>query len=262
MYNGYGDVTALLGTDGTLAASYYYDTFGNASETHYYNASGTETSKAEIPWRYKVINKLRSELNKFWNWASMTKEEYAGLPDYGDWESGYPSWEELLAVTEDALNTLPGIKEKSQYEEMLTLILDVAAIDNYTGKVIKRCREILTNCPEFCDTAVVHLLPGARMQVADLIGEIGDLTLIQYLKILANDKINYVQRSALVALSKIVPEVAEEIAYNKIEDKDEYIRLFSLILLKRISSTKLPTVMEILKNDESQFIQEELKAIF
>ncbi|WP_207559206.1 RHS repeat-associated core domain-containing protein, partial [Ruminiclostridium hungatei] len=53
MYNGHGDVTALLGADGTLAASYYYDAFGNPLETHYYNASGGETSKAvDNPYRY------------------------------------------------------------------------------------------------------------------------------------------------------------------------------------------------------------------
>ena len=32
MYNGHGDVTALLGADGTVAASYYYDAFGNITE--------------------------------------------------------------------------------------------------------------------------------------------------------------------------------------------------------------------------------------
>lgn len=208
-----------------------------------------------------MLNKLRTELNKFWNWASMTKEEYSRTPDYGDWESEYPNWEELFNLTKDAINILPNIKEKSEYEEMLTLILYVVAIDNYTGNVIKQCGDTLINCPEFYNMAVVHLLPGARMQVADLIGEIGDLHLINYLKILANDKINYVQRSALIALSKIIPDEAEEIAYTKIGDKDAYIRLFSLKLLKKLSSTKLPKVVEILKNDESKFIQEELKAI-
>ena len=32
MYNGHGDVTALLGADGTVVASYYYDAFGNITE--------------------------------------------------------------------------------------------------------------------------------------------------------------------------------------------------------------------------------------
>ena len=32
MYNGHGDVTALLGADGTVAAGYYYDAFGNITE--------------------------------------------------------------------------------------------------------------------------------------------------------------------------------------------------------------------------------------
>jgi YD repeat-containing protein len=53
MYNGHGDVTALLTQDGTIAASYYYDAFGPALETHYYNASGAETDKAvNNPYRY------------------------------------------------------------------------------------------------------------------------------------------------------------------------------------------------------------------
>lgn len=32
MYNGHGDVTALLGTDGAIAGTYYYDAFGNITE--------------------------------------------------------------------------------------------------------------------------------------------------------------------------------------------------------------------------------------
>ncbi len=32
MYNGHGDVTALLGTDGTVKGTYYYDAFGNITE--------------------------------------------------------------------------------------------------------------------------------------------------------------------------------------------------------------------------------------
>ncbi|MEL7568767.1 MAG: hypothetical protein AAGU27_28410 [Dehalobacterium sp.] len=33
MYNGHGDVTALIGTDGEIAATYYYDAFGNILES-------------------------------------------------------------------------------------------------------------------------------------------------------------------------------------------------------------------------------------
>ncbi|MFZ5352577.1 MAG: RHS repeat-associated core domain-containing protein [Bacillota bacterium] len=33
MYNAHGDVTALLGADGTILASYYYDAFGNITES-------------------------------------------------------------------------------------------------------------------------------------------------------------------------------------------------------------------------------------
>ncbi len=42
MYNGHGDVTALIDANGKLRATYYYDAFGNpdSTGTKYYNASG------------------------------------------------------------------------------------------------------------------------------------------------------------------------------------------------------------------------------
>ncbi|HWR60163.1 MAG TPA: RHS repeat-associated core domain-containing protein, partial [Clostridia bacterium] len=43
MYNGHGDVTALLGTSGEVAATYYYDAFGNITE---------ETGEIDNPIRY------------------------------------------------------------------------------------------------------------------------------------------------------------------------------------------------------------------
>ena len=33
MYNGHADVTALMRPDGTIAATYYYDSFGNITDT-------------------------------------------------------------------------------------------------------------------------------------------------------------------------------------------------------------------------------------
>jgi len=45
MYNGHGDVTALLSTDGTQVASYYYDIWGNLQEK-------TESEQIRNPYRY------------------------------------------------------------------------------------------------------------------------------------------------------------------------------------------------------------------
>ncbi|MCX7747527.1 MAG: S8 family serine peptidase, partial [Clostridia bacterium] len=48
MYNGHGDVTALIDTNGVLRATYYYDAFGNPvdSGTKYYDANGNLTASA------------------------------------------------------------------------------------------------------------------------------------------------------------------------------------------------------------------------
>ncbi len=43
LYNGHSDVTALMTSDGSVAASYYYDAFGNITET---------TGQANNPFRY------------------------------------------------------------------------------------------------------------------------------------------------------------------------------------------------------------------
>ena len=43
MYNGHGDVTALIDAEGNTAATYYYDAFGNHTET---------TGEADNPYRY------------------------------------------------------------------------------------------------------------------------------------------------------------------------------------------------------------------
>lgn len=45
MYNGHGDVTALLGTDGTIKGTYYYDTFGTVLEKN-------ENKGISNPYRY------------------------------------------------------------------------------------------------------------------------------------------------------------------------------------------------------------------
>lgn len=208
-----------------------------------------------------MINELQTKLNKFWKWAGMTREEYSCLPDYGDWESAYPNWNELYRETKCVIRILPTIKESKEIEELITLILEVIAIDNDREIIIKECQKSLSHYQKFYDIAVAHLQPESRRQVAELIGKIGDLSFINYLKSMVNDKVNFVQRSALISIAKISSNEAEEIAFSKIKEKDEYVRLFSLKLLKELSSTRLIKAVEILKNDKSLLIKKEIELI-
>jgi YD repeat-containing protein len=53
LYNGHADVVALLGTAGNTMATYYYDAFGNATET---------TGDKDNPYRYQAINMTKRRI--------------------------------------------------------------------------------------------------------------------------------------------------------------------------------------------------------
>lgn len=207
------------------------------------------------------MKRLQTELDNFWEWACMTREDYSHTPDFGDWETGYPNWDELYSATSDAINLILIEKESIKIEELLSLILDAIAIDNNTEIIIKNCQNKLSHCQIFYEIATVHMQSEARRQVAELIGKIGDINYANYLRYMIDDESKYVQRSALLSLAKIIPAEAEEISFRKLIEKDEYIRLFSLRLLKELDSSKLDKAVEVLKNDDSIFIKQELLEI-
>lgn len=204
-------------------------------------------------------DKLKTELNRFWEWAGMTKEEYSQTPDFGDWENGYPYWSDIYCEAEKTINLISTNKVHLKMNEIITVLLEAIAIDNNNEKIIKDCKSVVGIFPEFSEIAIVHQQPEARRQVAELMGKIGDSFFINYLRLMVNDKVNYVQRSALLSIAKIIPNEAEEIAFGKISENDEYIKLFSLRLLKELSSSWLAKAVEALQYDESILIQHEIK---
>lgn len=55
--------------------------------------------------------------------------------------------------------------------------------------------------------------------------------------------------------------MAEKIAFEKLGDEDDYLRLISIRILKQFSSTKLKEAVEILKYDRFIYVQKEIKTI-
>lgn len=204
---------------------------------------------------------LKTELDKFGEWACMNREEYSQTPDFGDWEAGYPDWDKLYSEANNVINLILTKNEYVNIEELLSLILEAIAIDNENEVIIKQCQSKFSNYQKFYEIATVHLQPEARRQVAKMIGNIGYISNTSYLRCMVDDQNKYVQRSAVISLAKIIPAEAEEIAFKKISEKDDYIRLFSLRVLKELASLKLDQAIEILKNDESEFIKQEIVQI-
>ncbi|KNY30128.1 Kelch repeat-containing protein [Pseudobacteroides cellulosolvens] len=72
LYNGHSDVTSLVRPDGSIAATYYYDAFGNIIEDKYYTTSGQETTQ-----------KLNNDVNYAgYFYDSETKLYYIGARYY------------------------------------------------------------------------------------------------------------------------------------------------------------------------------------
>ena len=80
MYNGHGDVTALLGTDGTVKGTYYYDAFGNIVEqTGNVNNNITYAGyqyDAETDLYYLNARYYDSKIARF-----LTQDTYTGDPN-------------------------------------------------------------------------------------------------------------------------------------------------------------------------------------
>lgn len=201
---------------------------------------------------------IEIELNKFWKWSKMSNVEYSQTPDYGNWETEYDEWDDIYNAVS---KTILLINQKKEENKLCNFLLDAIAIDNENGIVIRKCEIELYSLKKLYAISVNHMQPEARRQISESIGKREDMDGLNYLRELVNDENKYVQRSALISLKKLDITQAEQIALKKIFDDDEYIRLFSVQLLKEISSKKLLEIAELLKDDKSEFIQYEVKHI-
>jgi hypothetical protein len=208
----------------------------------------------------KIEEKLMSELRKFWSWAEMTPKEYSQGSKAGEWEVDYPGWNDLILCFNDAICL---IQEGNRETVLSDLILEVIAVDNEGETLAEQLEEVLDNTAleHIIRQSVSHIQPEARWQIASLIGRKQDPRWKKYLYLFLLDQDTYVQRKTLLALADIDLREASEIAFDKLKDTDEYMRLVSLRVLEQASSEKVSQAIELLSEDKSELIQAELSRL-
>lgn len=197
----------------------------------------------------------------FWKWADISESEYSEhsyLNKNEEWE--YPNWDMLISLLFTAINTLAS-GERS--EVLVNYLLTVMALDNEDETILDECESKLSDKDlEFLfEKGIKHMQSEARWQIAELIGRKNNISFKKYLLNLLDDSNKYVQRRALISLDRIDTEKAQEIAFKRLQDEDDYIRLVSLRILKQHNSQKLKEAVLILTNDKFKYIQDELSEI-
>lgn len=171
------------------------------------------------------MNRLKSELEKFWKWASMNHLEYSEMEDKGEWETDYPYWNDIYKSVKHEIERC---KADNISIDIVQDILVSMAIDN-------ECENILSILEEYEDLASMIIKVGAnhyqhhaRWQVVELIKRLGDRDNIPTLVMMVySDKDKYVQRRALLALYELDKEEAKRCAKTKLNDEDHYLQKVS-----------------------------------
>ncbi len=204
------------------------------------------------------MDTLNEELKNFWNWSKTNIKE---LEQFG-WINSlepfeYPNWTRLIEETKLAISNLSNSNSSLViYKNILT----VMALDNEAEEILDYFETYNSvELDKVIDFGIDHPLSDARWQIAELIGRKKEKTYLPYLELLIKDSNTYVERRALFSMNKVNQERAEEIAFNKISSKDDYIRLVSLRILIEQKSVLIQQALDILRTDSFEYIKQEIE---
>ncbi|MDP4145722.1 MAG: HEAT repeat domain-containing protein [Bacillota bacterium] len=207
------------------------------------------------------FDELRRELDEFWEWQGLTSEEYiSGVKYLRCEEFYYPRWINLTQYAEKAIGIL---RRGERSPILINLILEIMAIDNEDETVMENCEQLLETeyLKDLSEAALRFPMYEARWQIAELLGRNNNDNCKRFLIDFVQDEHKYVQRRALISLSRIYPEKAEEISIEKLTDPDDYLRLVSIRILKDLDSKYLPMSVKLLENDTFSYVKQEVELI-
>lgn len=199
---------------------------------------------------------LSLQLKNFWDWANISFKDYIANIGNGEWESNYLSWNEIYESVE---NIIAFINANSIDHDYFSIILEAMAIDSESEVVKLICVEKLNKLTDLIEYGYKHKSAQVRWQICDIISEktiIEKQDVLKEMVKVEHDK--YVLRKILLALYQINQDEAEKIAFQKLTDEDEYVRLVSIRILKDCKSLKLSNAYELLKDDSSELVKNEV----
>lgn len=223
-----------------------------------------ELEKSLLGDAMSLSDELAIEISRFWKWFDGGKELYrtensiAANPIKE--EHMYPKYEVLIEL---ALKAIKKIEDDGENEELVLMVLEIMGIDNEDEELLDYCTDQIN-----ADTLECLIRNGiqfpfyqTRWQIAELVGrketEGGEVFLIKLL----NDSNKYVQRRALLSLSRLNAKLAEQYSFVFLKDEDYMLRFVSLRILVKMASDSLDSAIALLKNDSCQLILEEIEKI-
>lgn len=184
---------------------------------------------------------LRNEINRFRDWASSVRHHSA------EWELEYPDWPGFEAAVFSFLNDTDS--EKWEAQDWHDLLYAVAR-DNECESFIERISEDQSLLKKFALEAMKSDESDAKWQVAEALGQLGDLDFAEPILLLfVDDADEYVRRRSLDALSVLGSKETEKLAILAWDTGRLYPRIGALHALSKIGSPKLEHFLELAKQD-------------
>lgn len=175
------------------------------------------------------MENIRYELDRFWNWASMTAIDYSRNKPGGEWETNYPYWDLIYEGVKIEIEKIKGKKDSYPLDD----ILEAMAIDNECEIVMELIEDNLEISNMIVEKGHTFYQPETRWQIAELLKRIGgEYARNILIKMITKDKDKYVRKRALLSLNEVSKEDAKKYASKLLDDNDDDLKTICSRILK------------------------------
>ena len=174
------------------------------------------------------MGNIRDELDRFWNWASMTALDYSRNRPGGEWETDYPDWDLIYEGVKAEIEKIKGKMDRYSIDD----ILEAMAIDNECEIVMELIEYNLEIANMIVENGYTFYQPETRWQIAELLKTIGGEYARNILvDMITKDNNKYVKRRALLSLNEVSKEEAKKYASKLLDDDDDKLKTTCLRII-------------------------------
>lgn len=212
-----------------------------------------------------IRERLLRQAEKFHQWQRVTYPGKTAEEIGGEWEIGYPAWNDVF----DAFcHVLTDLEAGQADERLLAEMLFLIARDNEGEGLMQRTAQHPAWFELLCRCAVRSSESEAKWQFAAYLPECSCSQEIKDLILdFAKDTHEYVNRRALLSMPTLRPDCVERFAplfwdrncYSP--ELQEYQRIAVLVSLDAIHSSLLPYYLELAKQDGRNYLLQHMERI-
>ena len=156
--------------------------------------------------------KLYREIKKFTKWADQCQPTWSEERDNGEWELGYPHFEELCGAAEVVVNEYPCSEAD---ETLIHALLFVIARDNECEELVEEKLVLHRDWFELlAKKGIGSKYVNAEWQFAKHLGDCEGCD-PELLFLFIKSEYEYTSRMALQTMAELKPECAEHYAFEK-----------------------------------------------